>query len=157
MSSKQECGVRARYRPADARLRTGLFRDEFASPPLSSWRRTAYLIVAAASFALGMLGVVLPGLPTTPFLLVTSALLLRSWPSMHERMLRSRIVGGLLSDWRHHRGVRPHVKIRAISLVVAVVTASILFGGLSMPAVAAMVCCAVVGVLVIVSLPTIRS
>ncbi len=130
--------------------------DVIASPPLSPWRRAIYLFVAAVSFVLGLLGIIVPGLPTTPFLLVTSALLLRSWPAMHERMLRSRFIGGLLADWRHHRGVRPHIKFRAVVLVVAVVIAAVVFGGLSALAATAIVCCAAVGVLVIASLPTIR-
>lgn len=130
--------------------------DPFAPSPLSPWRRAVYLFIAAVSFAVAMLGVVLPGLPTTPFLLVTSAFLLRSWPSMHERMLRSRFVGGLLSDWRQHRGVRPHVKLRAVTFVVVAVTLSIVFGGLPVPASVAMAACAVAGILVILRLPTIR-
>ena len=126
-------------------------------PPLSPVRRAIYLFIAGVAFALGMLGVLLPGLPTTPFLLVTSALLLRAWPAMHKRMLRSRFIGGMLSDWRAHRGVRPHVKVRAITLVVAAVTATIIFGGLSALAAAAAGGCAGIGVLVIVLLPTVRN
>jgi hypothetical protein len=131
--------------------------DPFAPPPLSPWRRAVYLTIAGVAFVVGMIGVVLPGLPTTPFLLVTSAFLLRSWPSMHERMLRTRLVGGLLSDWRRHRGVRLHVKIRAVALVVAVVAASIVLAGLSPLAATVAACCAAVGLAVIWALPTIRS
>jgi uncharacterized protein len=131
--------------------------DPVVLPPLSPLRRAVYLVIAGISFLLGMLGVFLPGLPTTPFLLVTSALLLRAWPAMHERMLRSRLIGGVLSDWRQHRGVRPHVKLRAVTLVVAAVTATIVFGGLSPLAAAAAGGCAGVGVLVIVLLPSVRS
>lgn len=131
--------------------------DRPVFPPLSPVRRAIYLFIAAVAFAIGMLGVFLPGLPTTPFLLVTSALLFRAWPAMHERMLRSRFVGGMLSDWRAHRGVRPHVKVRAITLVVAVVTATIILGGLSALAAAAAGGCAGIGILVIVLLPSVRS
>jgi uncharacterized protein len=125
-------------------------------PPISTPRRIAYLAIAAICFALGMLGVILPGLPTTPFLLVTSALLFRAWPAMHRRMMRSRFIGGLLSDWRHHRGVRPHVKVRAITLVVALVAATIYFAALSTTAAAVTIVCAGIGIVVILALPTIR-
>ncbi len=130
--------------------------DEFRLAPISPLRRAIYLFLAAVCFALGMLGVVLPGLPTTPFLLVTSALLLRSWPAMHERMMRSRFVGGLLADWKEHRGIRPHIKVRAIVLVAALVAASIYFGGLSPLAATLIALCAAVGIAVILMLPTIR-
>lgn len=130
--------------------------DELRLAPISPLRRTAYLFLAAVCFALGMLGVLLPGLPTTPFLLVTSALLLRSWPAMHERMMRSRFIGGLLADWKRRRGVRPHVKVRAVVLVAAIVAASIYFGGLSPLSAAIVALSAAVGIAVILMLPTIR-
>lgn len=126
-------------------------------PPLSRARRAVYLGLAAICFLLGMIGVVLPGLPTTPFLLVTSALLLRVWPAMHERMLRSRFVGRLLSDWRQHRGVRPHVKLRAIVLVAAAVAATIYFGNLALAAAVGVLVGAGIGIGVILLLPTIRA
>jgi uncharacterized membrane protein YbaN (DUF454 family) len=130
--------------------------DELAFPPISTPRRIVYLAIAGVCFALGMLGVILPGLPTTPFLLVTSALLFRSWPAMHQRMMRSRFIGGLLCDWRRHRGIRPHVKVRAITLVVALVAATIYFGALSTTAAAVTILCAGIGIVVILALPTIR-
>ncbi|MSR63533.1 MAG: DUF454 family protein [Planctomycetes bacterium] len=50
--------------------------------------RTLYLSVGALFFALAALGAVLPVLPTTPFLLLTSWCLARSPPTWHARLRR---------------------------------------------------------------------
>lgn len=86
------------------------------SPPRGM--RVLLLIGAAASFALAVLGVLLPGLPATPFLLVTSWCLVRASPRLHARLLRSPLFGPLLRDWQSHHGVRLHVKITALVLML---------------------------------------
>ncbi|NOY28703.1 MAG: DUF454 domain-containing protein [Planctomycetes bacterium] len=49
---------------------------------------------------LGIIGIALPGLPTTPFLLLTSFFLARSWPRMHQRLLASKLFGPVLRPWK---------------------------------------------------------
>ncbi|MGH9673009.1 MAG: YbaN family protein, partial [Bryobacteraceae bacterium] len=68
------------------------------------------LLLAAVSFALAALGVFLPGLPSTPFLLVTSYFLVRSSPSLHARLRRSRRFGPLLDNWERHRALTRRTK-----------------------------------------------
>ncbi len=118
-------------------------------------RRMLYLAGAGLFFALGIAGVLLPGLPTTPFLLLTSYCLLRSWPSLNERLCNSRFLGPILRDWHERRGVRRRVKIRAIALVVALLAASIIWGGLPVPWIAAVIALGGVGLAVIAWLPTV--
>lgn len=119
-------------------------------------RRVVYLALAGIFFALGMIGVVLPGLPTTPFLLLTSYLLLRSWPALNNRMLRSRFVGSILRDWQQHGGVRPHVKVKSIALIAAMLTASVWFGRLPLPASAAILMLGMVGIVIVARLPNVQ-
>ena len=120
----------------------------------SGSRRLFYLAVAALFFALGVLGVFLPLLPTTPLMLLTSYFLVRSVPPLNDRLLRSRWIGPVLQDWQQRRGVRRAVKIKSVVLVVLVVGVSVFFAGtlwlrLTIGAVAG------VGVLVICKLPVI--
>ncbi|HYC77906.1 MAG TPA: YbaN family protein [Planctomycetota bacterium] len=88
-------------------------------PPPPAAARALYLSGAALFFALAALGVALPGLPTTPFLLLTSWCLVRSSPRLHARLRRSPVFGPLLVDWETRRGVRLHVKVTALLMMTA--------------------------------------
>ncbi|MCR9202358.1 MAG: YbaN family protein, partial [Planctomycetaceae bacterium] len=106
-------------------------------------------------FVLGALGLLLPGLPTTPFLLLTSYFLVRISPQLNQKLLRSRFVGGILTDWQVKRGVRSSVKVRAVSVVVLAVSATVYFTrDRPLPA-CVTVLLAAVGITVILRLPGI--
>lgn len=119
-------------------------------------RRGVYLLVAGLAFVLGMVGVVLPGLPTTPFLLLTSYLLMRAWPALNERMLRSPFIGSLLRDWHEHRGVRRHIKVRGVVLIIGMLSLSIWLGQFPLPVSIGILACGCIGLTVVIRLPTIE-
>ncbi len=118
-------------RRADVPSRIGHAVAAAPAQPLSRLKRGCFIAMAGGFFALGVLGIILPGLPTTPFLLLTSYFLLRAWPSMNERLLASRLFGGILRDWQHHGGVRRHVKLKAVALVAVMICATLLLVELS--------------------------
>jgi len=60
-------------------------------PFLRSPRRVAYAAVGLICVALGFIGVFVPGLPTTIFLIAASYLFTRSCPVLEERLLGSRV------------------------------------------------------------------
>ena len=86
------------------------------------------LTFAGIFFVLGFLGALLPGLPATPFLLLTSFFLLRASPKLNAKLRRTRMFGPILTDWEDLGGVRTHVKWKAIILVVISVSLTIYFG-----------------------------
>lgn len=59
---------------------------------------------------LGALGLFLPLLPTTPFLLLAAWCFDRSSPRLHGWLLRQPVLGPLLADWRAHGVIRPRAK-----------------------------------------------
>ncbi|NLB76100.1 MAG: DUF454 domain-containing protein [Crenarchaeota archaeon] len=83
-------------------------------------RRTvrALLIVAGtASLALGIIGIVLPILPTTPFLLITAACYLRSSERMHKWLMSNRWFGEYIRNYQAGRGIPMKTKVLAISFL----------------------------------------
>lgn len=56
-----------------------------------SIKKIGYLILAALSFAVGILGIFLPILPTTPLLLLTSYCLLKSSDRLNEKFMQTKI------------------------------------------------------------------
>src|SRR5262245_16318568 len=83
-----------------------------------------------ASVGMAYLGAILPGLPTTPWVLLAGYCFARSSPRLEGWLKRSPIFGKLLRDWDEHRGIRGWVKVVAVCLVVTVVGLSIALGGL---------------------------
>jgi uncharacterized protein len=117
--------------------------------------RSLYLPLAGVSFVLAVLGVLLPLLPATPFLLITSWCLVRGSPSLHRKLLRSAVFGPLLRDWEEHRAIPLHVKITAVATMVVTVAASLWFGRFSTPLAIAFVALALVGIVVILRIRTL--
>jgi uncharacterized membrane protein YbaN (DUF454 family) len=85
------------------------------------------LLLAAGwlALALGFVGVFLPLLPTTPFLLLAAACFVRSSPHLHARMLAHPKLGPFLEQWRRERSIPRAAKVRAYLLVAACFTLSI--------------------------------
>lgn len=126
-----------------------------APSPATGVTRTLLLLGAAASFMLAAVGVVVPGLPTTPLLLVTSYCLLRSSRTLHQRLINSRVFGPFLKDWHAHRGVRPGVKPTALATMGLVLAASLWLGGLPVVAQCGVGAMAAIGAIVILRLPVV--
>jgi uncharacterized protein len=121
----------------------------------TGWRRIGLVALGLALVGMGYLGVLLPGLPTTPFLIGASYCFIRSSPRLHRWLRRSPVLGNVLHDWEAHRGIRRPVKVFAICSVVTVVTASIVFSSLPVWAKVTIACLAAVGVGVILCVPTV--
>jgi uncharacterized membrane protein YbaN (DUF454 family) len=83
--------------------------------------RWVYLGLGWALVGLAAAGVVLPLLPTTPFLLLAGSCFLKSSPRWKAWLERSRVFGPFLKDWAEHRAVRRPVKVLAVVVVTGVV------------------------------------
>lgn len=81
--------------------------------------RIVLSIVGWLCMALGLIGVFLPLLPTTPFLLLAAACFLRSSPRMHARLLAHPRLGPYLEQWQRERSIPLRAKRRAYVLVSA--------------------------------------
>ncbi len=72
--------------------------------------RWLYLVAGIVSLALGVVGIFVPVLPTTPFVLLAAACFARSSPRFHEWLLRHRVMGPIIREWEAHRAMPPGVK-----------------------------------------------
>lgn len=133
-----------------------------ADPPADSvatvggFRRFVYWILAGVFFALGMVGVVLPGIPTTPFLLLMCFFLVRVSPAMHAKAMAWPLVGVPLRDWQEQGGVRLNVKILACTMVSVLVGSTLIWSDLSAFSKLIIFSVAVCGVSVVIRLPRAR-
>ncbi|MDO2948002.1 YbaN family protein [Aeromonas simiae] len=70
------------------------------------------------SLITGIIGIVVPLLPTTPFVLLSAALFARSSPRFHRWLLDHPQFGPLIDDWQRHRGIRRSARRRANLLIL---------------------------------------
>ena len=87
-------------------------------------RRTLYLIAGFVSLILAAFGVVLPLLPTVPFVILAAFCFARSSPALERRLLEHRSFGPHIRRWREHgaisrRGKRAALVAFAVSALAA--------------------------------------
>ncbi len=79
--------------------------------------RIAYRWLAFGLAGLGSMGLVLPLVPTTPFLLAALWAAHRSSPALAMRIRRHRHLGPVILAWEQHRAVPVRVKVIGVSLM----------------------------------------
>lgn len=80
--------------------------------------RWLYLAGGLIAVGLGLLGIVTPVLPTTPFLLLAAFCLSRSSPERHAWLRAHPTLGGPLRDWERGGVIRPPAKRMATLLIL---------------------------------------
>ena len=89
--------------------------------------RIILISVGFLCVALGAVGLVLPVMPTTPFLLVAAACFARSSPRFHDWLLNLRLFGTLIKNWQQNRTIPIRAKLLAIATIVLLGGSSVLF------------------------------
>lgn len=95
--------------------------------PVRPWLRPVLTAVGAVSLGLGLLGLFLPLLPTTPFVLLTAACWGRSSPRFHAWLLRNPLVGPTIADWQTYGAISLRAKVLAIATLAVTLGLSIAF------------------------------
>ncbi|MDF1700692.1 MAG: YbaN family protein [Planctomycetota bacterium] len=95
--------------------------------PRGAPQRIFLLITGCLSLALGLVGAVLPLLPTTPFVILAAACFASAWPAMHRRMAESRLLGPIVRSHPGGRFIPPRTKIGAILFTLGSIGATIVF------------------------------
>jgi len=92
----------------------------------SAFVRHVFIVLGFAALVLGFIGIFLPILPTTPFILLAAAFFARGSERFHSWLLQHHITGPLIVEWYEHRSLRAGVKHWAYLLTVLSFGSSIL-------------------------------
>ena len=130
------------------------------SPPTAAQLHSSRLVrgllwvAGSVSLALGLIGVVLPGLPTTPFILLAAACYARASPRLHAWLLNHRWMGPMLRDWERDHSLTRRTKTVAVVSMTLMVGLSVwgFQGRLVLQGV--LLAAGVVGALVVLRIPT---
>ena len=103
--------------------------DEAPSEKKEGNKIVKILLITAGtiSLAVGAIGVFLPIIPTTPFLLLTAACYLRSSKRMHRWLLNNKWFGEYIRNYQEGRGIPLKTKIAALAMLWATIGFSTVF------------------------------
>lgn len=90
--------------------------------------RLAWRCLGATALGLAAIGVVLPLLPTTPFVILAAFAFARGAPALHARLVASRLFGPAIADWQARGAIALRHKVAALTMMAAALVAAIMAG-----------------------------
>ena len=91
-----------------------------------TYARVFFIVAGCIAVILGTIGVVVPGLPTTPFVLLASWCFYKSSPRLQAWLLQS-FLGKYIRDYKEKGGLTMRKRLYIIALMATMVSISILF------------------------------
>ena len=120
-------------------------------------KKTLYKPLGFVFLSLGLLGIPLPVLPSTPFILLAAWFFARSSEKWHQRLLRSELFGPLIFNWEENRCISCRTKLVAIISMVFAGGASVVFAVQDTTIRIGALCLMAVGVMTLLSIKTCSS
>lgn len=90
--------------------------------------RIAWLVLGIGATGCGIAGIVLPLVPTTPFLLVAAYAFARSSPTLHDWLVTHPRLGPTIADWRIHGAIARRTKVLAVTVMLLMLLGSWIAG-----------------------------
>ncbi len=107
-------------------------------------KRRLFVIAGTITLGIGVIGIILPVLPTTPFLLLTAICYMRGSRRLYNELLRNRFIGTYIRNYLEGRGISRKMKTWTLillwisivatailatdSLIIRIILAVVLFG-----------------------------
>ena len=85
--------------------------------PRSRTAKTLYIALGGVSLALGVIGIFLPILPTTVFLLISAWSWARSSERFYRWLINNRLLGSYISNYRDEKGVTQRQRVLTLALL----------------------------------------
>ena len=92
------------------------------------FRKQLLIVSGTISTAIGILGIFVPILPTTPFLLLAAACYVRSSERFYHWLLNNRFFGTYIRNYLEHRGMPLRIKLLTIFLLWGTIGLSVYIG-----------------------------
>lgn len=88
--------------------------------------RGLWVGLGGLALVLGLIGIVLPILPTTPFILLAAFAFSRGSPRLHAWLASHGRFGPMIADWRENGAIAPRHKRLAVGMMAATLAISVL-------------------------------
>ena len=94
--------------------------------PLRRRSRTFLIVIGSIAVIIGVIGIVVPVLPTTPFLLLAAVCYGRSSQRLYNWLVTNRWCGRYIRNYKEGKGVSRNVKILTLTLLWLTILFSVL-------------------------------
>jgi len=118
-------------------------------------KRLIYFAGGVLAMVLALLGVVLPLLPTTPFVLVAAWCFARSSRRFHQMLINHRLFGPLIQEWEAHGVIPLRIKWLGTTMMLVMVSYPLIFGTFALWLKALAACSVIVALCYIWTRPSI--
>ena len=92
--------------------------------PLARW---LWMALGCLFVGLGAIGAVVPGMPTTIFLVLAAACFIRSSQRLYDWLISNKTFGPYLKDYREGKGIPRRAKVLALSMIVIFVSFAVFY------------------------------
>lgn len=89
--------------------------------------KALFIITGAISLSIGIIGIFVPGLPTTVFLLITAYMWARSSEKLYNKLLNHKYLGKIITNFHKNKGMTLRSKIYSISIMWVMIFISTYF------------------------------
>ena len=119
-------------------------------------KKVLFIFLGTLSLAIGVIGIVVPGLPTTTFLLISAALYARSSEKLYNWLLNHKIFGKFIKNYREHKAMPLKSKIIALVMMWSAIIISTVFFINYLLVRIIVIICGIIGTIVIYKLKTLQ-
>ena len=114
------------------------------------------IIFGTLTLGIGIIGIFVPGLPTTVFLLITAACYVRSSPKLYNWLINHKIYGKFIKDYEQKRAMALKHKISALIMMWVSIAVSTIFFIQSNVVIIIVIICGLIGTIVILRVKTLK-
>jgi len=86
-----------------------------------------WILLGSFFVMIGAIGAVVPGLPTTVFLILAAACYIRSSQKLYDWLIKNKTFGPYLKDYREGKGMPKNAKILAVSMIIIFAGYAVIF------------------------------
>lgn len=118
--------------------------------------KAGLILLGSVSVALGVVGIFVPGLPTTPFLLIAAACYVRSSERLYHWLLNHKVLGKFVRDYQRDKAMPLRSKIVALASMWSMIGVSVVLFIQSDAIRFVVVICGLIGTAAILTVKTLK-
>ena len=89
--------------------------------------KVLFIVLGTISLIVGIIGIVVPGLPTTPFILLTALLYIKSSKKLYQKLIGNKLVGFYIVEYQKKKGMTMRTKLTSIGIMWVMIALSCTF------------------------------